>query len=217
MTEDSANAPLMAFVGDSLTEGGDWQDWFPNYRTQNFGVGGNTTDDLLARLSTVIDAQPDTVVLLIGTNDLAWRHTAEHVVRNIEMVLVELRRGLPEARLLVQSVMPREAEFVERITEINRHLRQFAPTVYAQYLDLWPTMAVENGELNPSFSDDRLHLNDSGYDAWLGELKPAIERLLELPPTSRSITIIRDEYSRPPRQQPLTPTEPSTAPQRHTD
>ena len=60
---------------------------------------------------------------------------------------------------------------------MNRHLWQFAPTVHAMWLDLWPAMALEDGELNPAYSDDRLHLNEAGYSAWLAELKPAIERL----------------------------------------
>lgn len=194
---------VIAFVGDSLTEGGDWQGWFPQYETRNLGVGGDTTDELLDRLPAVVETQPDAVVLLIGTNDVAWRRTAEHIVRNIETILVELRRALPEVRILVQSVLPRGAEFADRVMEVNRHLWQFAPTVYGQYLDLWPAMAVEDSTLNPTFSEDLLHLNRAGYDAWLAELKPALERLFELPPTSRSITIIRDEYARPPRQEPL--------------
>jgi lysophospholipase L1-like esterase len=179
----------MAFVGDSLTEGGHWQDWFAEDQAHNFGVGGDTTDDLIARLPEIIQTNPDTVVLLIGTNDLAWRRSVEHIVRNIETILVTLRRELPEAHILVQSVMPRGHEFASQIRDINRHLWQFAPTVRAQYLDLWPALALEDGELNPAYSDDRLHLNDSGYDAWLAELRPALETLHRQPPASRAITL----------------------------
>lgn len=100
--------------------------------------------------------------------------------------------------MLVQSVMPRGREFADRIREANIHLRQFSATVHAQFLDLWPTMALEDGEINPAFSDDRLHLNDAGYEAWLSELRPAMERLREEPPMSRPIqAIIFDEYARP--------------------
>ena len=108
-----------AFVGDSLTEGGRWQEWFPEFEAINLGVGGDTTEGLIERLDEVAAADPDTVVLLIGTNDVANRRAVEQVVRNIETILVNLRAALPDARILLQSVMPRGreyAEFVRRST-----------------------------------------------------------------------------------------------------
>lgn len=185
---DRGGAPT-AFVGDSLTEAGDWQQWLPGENARNFGVGGDTTDDLIERLDEVVDCRPGTVVLLIGTNDLAWRRGAEHIVRNIETVLVTLRRDLPDAQILVQSILPREHIYAKTIKEANRHLWQFAPTVRAQYLDLWPALAQSNDAIDPRFSPDGLHLNDDGYAAWLDELRPALEVLRGVPPTSRAIVL----------------------------
>lgn len=177
------------FVGDSLTEGGRWQEWFPELEAVNLGVGGDTTEGLIERLDEVAAAEPDTVVLLIGTNDVANRRAVEHVVRNIETILVTLRSELPDARILLQSVLPRGREYAEFVKEINRHVWQFAATVRAHYLDLWPVMAEADGELNPAYTEDRLHLNDAGYEAWLSELRPAIERVQGLPPASRPIRL----------------------------
>lgn len=179
----------VAFVGDSLTAMGDWAAWFPEVETLNQGVNGNTTDDLLERLGEVIDAAPDEIVLLIGTNDLSVRMSVEHLVRNIQLMLVELRRALPGTRTLVQSIMPREREMFPQVHEANIHLRQFAPTVRAQYLDLWTALATADGALDPNFSDDRLHLNDAGYQAWLAQLRPALELLRELPPMGTPIRL----------------------------
>ncbi len=188
------------FLGDSITAAGDWSAWFPDVNALNFGIGGDTTDDVLARLDTVVAADPDEIVLLIGTNDFGTRQNVEHMVRNVQSILVDLRKELPGARMLVQSVMPRGREFADRIQEANIHLRQFSATVHAQYLDLWPVLALEDGEINPVYSDDRLHLNAAGYEAWLSELRPALERLRDEPPMSRPITIIRvDDYARPER------------------
>lgn len=184
-------APLVAFVGDSITAEGDWASWFPEFRVLNLGVGGDTTEDVLARYPDVLEARPDTVVLLIGTNDLATRKSVEHLVRNIEFLLVSLRRDLPGTRTLVQSILPRSREFADSVRDANRHLRQFAPTVHAQYLDLWPAFAQEDGEINPEFAHDRLHLTPAGYEAWLGELRPGLERLDDAPPMSRPIQIVR--------------------------
>lgn len=193
MTEET-----IAFVGDSITQGGDWASWFPEAKTVNLGVGGDTTDDVLLRLGPIVDAAPDEILLLIGTNDLGTRQSVEHLVRNIQSMLVALRRDLPGTRMLVQSILPRGREFADRIQEANIHLRQFAATVHAQYLDLWPTFAGPGGEINTAYSEDRLHLNDAGYEAWLGELRPALQRLKEEPPMTSPIqTIHVDEYARP--------------------
>lgn len=179
----------LVLVGDSLTQGGDWESWMPGEEILNLGVAGDTSDDVVARLTDVVEARPALVALLIGTNDLAWRRSVEHVVRNVETILVTLRKELPEVRILVQSVMPRGHEFADQIRDINRHLWQFAPTVHAAWLDLWPAMALEDGELNPAYTDDRLHLNAEGYVAWLGELVPGLERARQLPPNSRAIQL----------------------------
>lgn len=200
-TDDGdAGRDTVVFLGDSLTQDGAWGEWFPDQKVINFGVGGNTTDDVLARLDDVVAVKPDEIVLLIGTNDLGTRHTVEHLVRNIETICVTLRRELPGSRMLVQSIMPRGREYAHRIQEANIHLRQFSSTVKAQFLDLWPTLALEDGELNPAFTEDRLHLNPAGYEAWLTELRPALVRLRELPPMTTPIQIIHtDQYARPER------------------
>jgi N-acetylglucosamine-6-sulfatase len=182
----------IAFVGDSITAHGDWTAWFPGREVHNFGVSGDTTDDLIARMDEVIDARPSAIALLVGTNDLGNRLSVEHLVRNVEFLLVSLRRELPGTRMLVQSIMPRGSEFAEQLQDANRHLRQFSSSVKAQYLDLWPALALDDGEINPDFSDDRLHLTDAGYQAWLGELRPALERLEDAPPMSRPIQAIRE-------------------------
>ena len=198
--DDAHDRQIIAFFGDSITQAGRWTEWFPDVEALNLGVGGDTTDDALARLDDVVAAAPDGIVLLIGTNDLGTRQSVEHLVRNVETMCVELRRALPGSRMLVQSIMPRGREFAARIQEANIHIRQFTSTVRAQFLDLWPVLALEDGELNPAFSDDRLHLSAAGYDAWLGELRPALDRLRELPPMTTPIQTLRtDQFARPPR------------------
>lgn len=184
----------VVFLGDSLTAGGSFAEWFPDLNVVNLGVSGSTTDDLLAQIDDIVALHPDEIVMLIGTNDLGTRHTVEHLVRNIESACVRLRKELPGSRMLVQSILPRGREYAHRIQDANIHLRQFSSTVRAQFLDLWPAMALEDGELDPRFSEDRLHLTDAGYEAWLGELRPALVRLRELPPMTTPIQIIRPDH-----------------------
>ena len=46
---------------------------------------------------------------------------------------------------------------------------------------------INRMNLDPQFSDDALHLNAEGYQAWLSELLPAMERLRENPPMTSPI------------------------------
>ncbi|MDR6574722.1 lysophospholipase L1-like esterase [Curtobacterium sp. 320] len=187
MTEERTS---VLFLGDSITEQGSWDAWLPDERTVNQGIGGDTSDGVLARLDAVVAEQPEVIVLLIGTNDFGnHRKSVEHVVRGVESVLVTLRRELPGVRLLLVSILPRQAEYTAKIEEANRHLRQFVATCHAQYLDAWPALA-DGDHLDDRFTDDGLHLTEDGYRAYVAELVPALERVRELPPMSRSIQAI---------------------------
>ncbi|WP_104132375.1 GDSL-type esterase/lipase family protein [Cryobacterium sp. M91] len=179
----------LAFLGDGLTANGQWEEWFPEYVVHNLAASGNTTDEIISQLDQVIELRPDAIVIGVGTNDLGWRKSDEYVVRNLETILHTLRRALPETRIMVQSVLPRDRDFAGTIRSINRHVWQYAPTQHAQYLDLWPALALPDGELDPTFGIDRLHLNEAGYAAWLAELRPGLEMLFERPPSTTSIPI----------------------------
>ncbi|HEY0249764.1 MAG TPA: GDSL-type esterase/lipase family protein [Gryllotalpicola sp.] len=176
-----SDATVTAFVGDSLTERGDWQALLPGETVVNLGVGGNTTTDLLGRIDEVVAVRPAAVVLEIGTNDFAWRLPVEQVVENIETILTTLRERLPDAHVLVQSILPRQAEYAHVVRGVNEQLSRFAPTVSCRYLDLWPVLAGEDGGLKSEYTVDGLHLTAAGYAAWSAALKPVIETLAQTP------------------------------------
>ena len=64
----------VVFMGDSITE--EWSNLYPDYFDTkgyiNRGIGGQTTPQMLIRFKPdVIDLEPDIVVILAGTNDIA--------------------------------------------------------------------------------------------------------------------------------------------------
>src|ERR1700710_2611199 len=189
---DLNSSESIVFVGDSITAGGNWQEWFPEYRVAVEATPGDATDRLNERLPAIIELQPETLAVLIGANDFGQSRSVEDVVGSIDSFLAMVGQDVPGSRPLVQSILPRGREFADDIQDANRHLRQYAQNVHAQYLDLWPAMATDEGELRPEFTTDRLHLTPEGYEAGLGELRPALERLHDAPPMSRPISIIRD-------------------------
>ena len=171
----------VVFVGDGLSAEARWEERFSELDVRTLGVCGDTTDEVIGRLDAVIEIDPGAVVLQVGTNDVGWNRSDEYIVRNIETILCTLRKELRGTRIIVQSVPPRELEYAPLIRSVNRHLRQFAPTVKARYLDLWPVLAAQDGSLGAEWSTDRLHLTEAGYVVWLGELRPMLAELLEHP------------------------------------
>ncbi|MGW4120621.1 GDSL-type esterase/lipase family protein [Nocardia sp. NPDC004711] len=166
----------VVFFGDSITEGGLWDEWFPQVRPVNRGIGGNTVDDLRARLDTAIDA-PAAVFLLVGTNDLGLGQTPGQVAENLRGLVAEIRDRAPHAPLFVQSVMPRRVKFAERIRELNSVAADIAAQADAVYVDLWPALADADGALRQEFTRDGLHLSGAGYAAWIEVLRPRIAAL----------------------------------------
>ena len=171
--DQAARGPLV-LLGDSLTEAGPWAEAFDDRPVVNAGRTGDTTAEVAERLDDVVALGPSAVVLMVGTNE-SRRATVEQVVRGSEDILFRLRRELPDARLVVCSVLPRERERADWITDVNIHVRQFSGTVKAEFLDLWPDFAEEDGELRGDFTEDRLHLNDAGYAAWVDRLRALLD------------------------------------------
>lgn len=181
----------IVFVGDSITAGGRWAEWFPEADVAVHADAGDTTDSLVERLPAVVELHPDVVILMAGTNDFDNGRSVEYVVRSIEYFLAMLRNELPGVRVLVQSILPMGSASAEYVQDANRHLRQYSTTMHAQYLDLWPALESEDGELRAEYTSDGINLTEAGYEAWLAELRPALERLADAPPMSRPINIVR--------------------------
>src|ERR1700710_3244244 len=191
---DLNSSESIVFVGDSITAGGNWQEWFPEYRVAVEATPGDATDKLVDRLPSVIELQPETLAILIGANDFGQSGSVEYVGLSIEYFLAMVRQDVPGSRTLVQSILPRGREYSQDIQDANRHLRQYARNVNAQYLDLWATMATEAGELKPEYTTDPLPLTREGSEGCLSERRPALELLADAPPMSRPISIIHDAH-----------------------
>ena len=76
----------------------------------NAGIGGDATEELLWRLQNgnLEGLPPELVVLLIGSNDLARGRTPELTAKGIRADLLMLRQRLPDAKILLLALWPRE-------------------------------------------------------------------------------------------------------------
>jgi len=94
----------VVFLGDSLTTMTAWDDWFPELRTSNRGIGGEAICHVLTRLESAI-VPPMAISLLIGTNDLHGLGESADVDRIAEQMqrLVQRIRGMAPAAPLLKN------------------------------------------------------------------------------------------------------------------
>jgi lysophospholipase L1-like esterase len=164
----------VVFLGDSITEWGTWEDWFPEFPTSNRGIGGQAICDLLGRLDTAI-VRPRAVSLLIGTNDLHGlgnSHDTLEIARQMGTLVERIRHMAPSAPLLINSVMPRSPVFRDRILELNRSYKEIAERTSSTFVDLWSALAGPDGSIRRELTADGLHLSIAGYKTWVDVLRP---------------------------------------------
>lgn len=169
-----ASQGQVVLLGDSITEQGKWADLFPELRTANRGIGGESTADLLERLHCGI-FQPKAVSLLIGTNDLHGprdQRALAGIGERADEIVRRLREELPSAAVFVNSIMPRTPYFTDRIQTLNEHYRDIAKERGATFVDVWPALADDAGAIRKEFTKDNLHLSPAGYRAWADVLRP---------------------------------------------
>jgi len=173
------------FLGDSITRGGFWEEMFPSAPIKGRGVGGDMTRDLLARLDAITSGMPGRIYLMIGTNDLFVGVPRDEILANVRELIERVRRESPATELYVQSVLPRGAEFRERIVDLNTELESLVLTSGGSYIDLYALFVDPDGSLRDDYTNDELHLNGLGYRRWQQALLPHVVGRGALPSSRR--------------------------------
>ncbi len=169
------------FLGNSITDGAEWFELFDgNPNIKNRGIGGDDTNGILERLGEVTSSQPKQVFIMIGTNDLAYGKTVDHVVANHKKIIEQIKKDSPKTEVIIQSVLPVEDAIHwtrpnASILEINKQLKAHCEEIGITYVDLDPVFADENGKLDKKYSIDGLHVNGQGYLKWVEIIKPLIK------------------------------------------
>lgn len=94
------------FLGNSITDGGEWGELFNDIHIKNRGISGDITAGVINRLDDVVSGKPSKIFLLIGTNDLSRKITTDSVVKNILIIADYVRQQSPSTSLYVQSILP---------------------------------------------------------------------------------------------------------------
>lgn len=168
----------VAFLGDSLTDGYDVANYFPNYVVSNRGIGGDTTFTLEERLQvSVYDLKPKVVVMLIGANNF------KTMFDNYEDILIGLKENLPNTKVILLSLSSMSGEWGKNnqlAAYNNVKIKMLADKYNFTYVDIYsPLLNIETGEIYPEYTTDGGHLTKEGYDVITNTITPYIEEALE--------------------------------------
>jgi lysophospholipase L1-like esterase len=173
----------IVFLGDSLTEFAELKALGRSDRALiNRGISGDVSAGALRRLDEVIARRPAQVVLWIGINDLLRRRPAAALVANVEQMVARLRAALPDSAVVLLELLPVRlgeapafGEQVNRqVLEVNRELARVARAAAVPLVATHRLFLAADGGLDPTTSDDGLHLNAAGYARWRQAVAPQL-------------------------------------------
>ncbi len=181
----------LLFVGDSITHGWEqagkkvFDQFYADRNVLNIGFSGDRTEHVLWRFENgaIDDIDPKLAVVMIGTNNTGHRmDPADETALGIEHILNGLKSRLPNTKILLLAVFPRDADTKGkhrvRNDEINALISDFADGEQVFFLDIGDKFLDENGNLPKSIMPDLLHPNEKGYEAWALAMEPIIKKLM---------------------------------------
>ncbi|WP_338764163.1 GDSL-type esterase/lipase family protein [Massilia sp. METH4] len=182
--------PQLVFIGDSITEGWakegkeEFARRYARYQPINLGFGGDRTENILWRIrhGEVDGIDPKVVVLMAGTNNTGSRQEdPATTAAGLRRVIDELQQRLPNAKILLLGVFPRDAADSQsrRINDaINGRIAQFADNRRVFFADIGSAFLDEHGTLSKDIMPDLLHPNARGYEIWARAMDPILQPLL---------------------------------------
>lgn len=182
------NGSNLEFFGDSITEAMGYNpvamqpfnDAFGDSKPAAFGLGGDGTAQLLYRLNHgEMQGQPQTAVLMIGTNDLGSL-SASQIAQNTEKSIESIKLRSPGTKVIVMGILPRPDDGDpgnSMVDDANSALSQLATADGAvQFVNLRNSFVDANGAERPElYQSDKLHLSAAGYQAWADGLRSALQ------------------------------------------
>ena len=162
----------------------------PQNLALNIGISGDRTEHVLHRLRPRaagglghLDApglKPEFLVVMLGINNTwaAESPVADSVFEGVRAVLVALHERQPQARIVLQSLLPTNdpAKNREVVEVVNQRLQALARSpqwsAFTLWLDLTPGFLDAQGRQIAGLYTDGLHPNQAGYRVWRDRLLP---------------------------------------------
>ena len=163
------------FLGDSITEQYDLDEYYNDLPVVNSGISGNKTKDLLNDLNNrVYQYNPSKVFLLIGTNDIQSKVEDDVIINNIKKILEDIHENRPYAKLYLEAIYPvdegssgAQDRTNKEIQSINASLEDYCKKNDITFIDMYDLLLDPESDKDRLFEDyskDGLHISDEGYE-----------------------------------------------------
>ena len=168
------------FLGNSITEMGNWKGVLNDTTVINRGIGGDITYGILKRLKDITDRMPSKVFLLIGINDIGKDIPDVVIADNYLKIVREIHKKCPQAVIYAQSVLPlnptmprfpQHYDKEEHVLALNKLLKANAKEGNYTFVDIFHLFVDADGRLNSQYSYEGLHLKPPAYVIWVDYLK----------------------------------------------
>lgn len=175
-------------LGDSLTEGFGVlpTDSYPSQlqvklRRNNImatvinkGISGNTSEDVLRRISEIVEIKPDIVILAIGSNDGLRGVSPTVTKQNITQIIKILQDNGIEILFCGMRILPQYGfEHSAQFKALYKDLAKEYELVFMPYF-------LEDVALNSKFNiDDEIHPNRQGYEKIVDNLYPYLIKVMK--------------------------------------
>lgn len=172
-------------LGNSLTDGAEWNELFDNCHVKNRGIVGDIIPGFFERLEPILKGQPRKIFIMGGVNDISHGVSADSIVSAMTQVVTTIQARCPKTEIYVQSMLPfnndvrlwkllKDREQV--VVDGNKGLESMCQRLGVTFINLYPLFVGENGKMKPEYTNDGLHLMGGAYLIWRDALLPYIRK-----------------------------------------
>jgi lysophospholipase L1-like esterase len=154
--------------------------YFGDVKVANFGISGDTTQGVLWRLQNGEGQghKPKAVMLMIGTNNTGGASGPE-IAEGIGAIVLELRKGFPDAKILLLAIFPRGARPTDvnrlKVEEANRIIAKLDDQEHVFFMNINDKFLNDQGGLIGFRPSDNLHPVEEGYEIWASAVAPTLK------------------------------------------
>lgn len=162
-------------LGNSLTDGAEWNELFNNPHVKNRGIIGDIVQGLYERMEPILQGQPRKIFILSGVNDVSHGVDGDSIGRVMEKLIVLIKERSPRTEIYLQSMLPFNTDVQmwkllagreQVVIDGNRAMEEVCKRQGVTWINLYPLFVDENGKLREDLTNDGLHLLGPGYLIW---------------------------------------------------